>query len=104
MFEREKMDRAVERFEASKAELYREDGSKLYSDEEHEEREAALQREGKATMDAIEEEVDRRIAGAEGALLVAEDADPTGALSTSELESANAGGAKEIRLAIQQPL
>jgi hypothetical protein len=90
MLEREKMDRAVERYEAAMAELYKPDRSKLYSDEEHAQREASIRGEFKVAVDAIQEDKDRQIASAEEALLIAENADPTDALTTEELASVNA--------------
>ncbi len=84
------IERAVQRRDAGLAELERPDGSNLYGPEEHAEREAAIEAEFKSTMDAIEGEIDKRIARGEEALLMAENADPTDALTTSELERANA--------------
>jgi hypothetical protein len=90
MSQREQMDRAVERYEKATAELYRSDGTKLYSDEEHAERERAIRSEFKAAVDAIEQDVDSLIAAAKESLLIAESSDPTDALTTEELASANA--------------
>ncbi len=90
MKEKESMDKAVERQEARRGQLYREDGARLFGDQEHEERVAAIKQEFAATMDSIESSVDEKIAGAEKDLLIAENADPTDALTTSELEGANA--------------
>ncbi len=90
MFEKQQMEQAMERQEARKSELYREDGGRLFGDEEHEERERSIKQEFNATMDAIESSVDAKIASAEESLLVMENSDPTDALTTSELESANA--------------
>lgn len=88
-----RMDAAVERQEAEKAALYRADGSKRYSDEEHAEREAAINREFREQMDAIEADIEGSFAAAEEAILAAEGADPTAALTTEELERANAKSA-----------
>ena len=87
---REKIDRTVAAYEEEKAKLYRTDGTKRYSEEEHAEREADLNRRFRAAMDAIEEEIGRNVERAEEALLVAEDSDPTDILTTDELELANA--------------
>jgi hypothetical protein len=87
---RGKIDRAAERSEEEKANLYREDGTKRYSDEEHREREAEINRRFRAEMDALEEDVKREVADAEEALLVAEHSDPSDALTTEELGRANA--------------
>ena len=86
---REKIDRTTEQYEREKAELFREDGTKRYSEEEHAEREADLNRRFQAAMDTIEEAT-RNVERAEEVLLVAEDSDPTGILTTDELASANA--------------
>ena len=91
MNEREQMDQAVERFEAAQSKLYRSDGTKHYSEEEHAERERAIRREFKAAVDAIAESVDGEITTAKESLLIAESADPTGAHTTEELGGANAG-------------
>ncbi len=88
MFEKEKMERAMELKEARKSELYRSDGARLFGDSEHGEREAAIAEEFAASMDSIEAGLDEKIASAEESLLILENADPTDVLSTSELESA----------------
>ncbi len=90
MFEKEKMEQAMEHQEARKSELYRSDGARLFGDEEHEERERSIGQEFTATMDSIEAGVDEKIASAEESLLILENADPTDALTRSELEDANA--------------
>ena len=90
MVSREKIDRMVEAREQEEAKLYRSDGSKLYSNEEHAEREADIRHRFRLVMDEIDEEADKRISEAEEALLVAENADPTDALTTEELATANA--------------
>jgi hypothetical protein len=90
MFEKEQMEQAMERQEARRGQLYREDGGRLFGDKEHAEREAAIKQEFNETMDAIESGVDEKIASVEESLLVMENSDPTDALTTSELEGANA--------------
>jgi predicted nucleic acid-binding Zn-ribbon protein len=90
MFEKDKMEQAMELQEARKSELYREDGGRLFGAKEHEEREAAIRQEFAATMAAIEAGLDEKIAGAEESLLVAENSDPTDVLTTEELSSASA--------------
>jgi hypothetical protein len=90
MVSREKIDRLAEAREQEEGKLYRADGSKLYSEEEHVSREADIRRRFRAAMDAIDEEAEAKIAAAEESLLVTENADPTDALSTEELASANA--------------
>jgi hypothetical protein len=87
---RDKIDRMVEAREQEEAKLYRGDGTKLYSDEEHASREADIRRRFRAAMDAIDEEAEAKIAAAEESLLIAENADPTDALTAEELTSANA--------------
>ncbi len=90
MISKEKIDRMVEAREYEESKLYRADGTKLYSDEEHASREADIKRRFRAAMDAIDEEAETLITAAEESLLVAENADPTDALTTEELASANA--------------
>ncbi len=90
MFEKQQMEQAMERQEARRGQLYREDGARLFGGEEHEERERSIKQEFNATMDAIESSVDAKIASAEESLLVMENADPTDLLSTEELSSASA--------------
>jgi hypothetical protein len=82
------VERALERQEARRGQLYREDGGRLFGDKEHAEREAAIKQEFNETMDAIESGVDEKIASAEESLLVMENSDPTDALTTEELSSA----------------
>jgi hypothetical protein len=84
------MDQAMEHQEARKSELYREDGARLFGDEEHEERQAAIRQEFAATMDSIEAGLDEKMASAEKDLLIAENADPTDVLTSEELGSASA--------------
>jgi hypothetical protein len=86
---REQIDRMAEAKEHEEAKLYREDGTKLYSEDEHAERMSDIGRRFRAAMDAIDEEVEAQVAAAEETLLVAENADPTDGLSTEELASAN---------------
>jgi hypothetical protein len=89
MFEKEKMEQAMELKETRKSELYRSDGARLFGDSEHGEREEAIAEEFAATMTAIEASLDAKIASAEESLLILESGDPTDALTRSELESAN---------------
>jgi hypothetical protein len=90
MASREKIDRLAEAKEHEESQLYRGDGTKLYSEDEHAERMADIKRRFRAAMDEIDEEVEATVAAAEETLLVAENADPTDALTTEELASANA--------------
>lgn len=90
MVSREKIDSLVEAREYEESKLYRADGSKLYSEEEHAEREADIRRRFRACMEEVDGEVEAKIAAAEESLLVAENADPTDALTTEELSAANA--------------
>jgi hypothetical protein len=87
---REKIDRLAEAKEYEEGQLYRNDGSRLYSDEEHAEREGDIKRRFNAAMDELDEEIGSKIAAAEESLLVTENADPTDSLTTEELASANA--------------
>jgi hypothetical protein len=87
---REKIDRLAEAKEYEESQLYRGDGTKLYSDEEHAEREADIRRRFRAAMDEVDGKIETKVAAAEESLLVAENADPTDALTSEELASANA--------------
>jgi hypothetical protein len=87
---REKIDRVAECHEAATAELYRTDGSKRFSDDEHKERETTLKREFNAALDSIEADIEQRIATSEEKLLSLENADPTDSLTNEELARANA--------------
>jgi hypothetical protein len=51
---REKIDRLVEAKEYEESKLYRGDGTKLYSEEEHAEREADIRRRFRAAMDEVD--------------------------------------------------
>lgn len=90
MNERAKIDQAAEHFEAQRASLFRPDGSKAFSDPEHDEREGELRREFHAALDHIGPAIEKRIADHERDVLTRDHADPSGALSSEELESANA--------------
>ena len=58
-------DHAAELHEEARRALYRPDGSKVYGEEAHAEREEALRREFHAALDAIGEEIEKRISRAE---------------------------------------
>jgi hypothetical protein len=87
---RRRIDRAAELHEEARGALYRPDGSKVYGEEAHAEREEALRREFHAALDAIGEEIGKRISRAEGEVLRLEHGDPSGALTAEELERAGA--------------
>jgi hypothetical protein len=70
--------------------LFRPDGSRYYSDEEHAERTAAIRREFEATMDKIQGSIQEHIEWARGELASAENAHPASSLSTDELQRAAA--------------
>ena len=90
MLEESRIEEAASRREQQEAQLYLDDGTKLYGDEEHKERMAAIKREHAASFDRIESEIGERVAAAEEALLVAEHVDPAAGLSTDELQRASA--------------
>jgi hypothetical protein len=95
MVSRSEIDRMAEAKEQEEPELYRTDGTKLHSEEEHAEREADIKRRFCAAMNAIDEEAESLIAAAEESLLIAENADLTDVLTTEELSSANARSQRE---------
>lgn len=90
MNERAKIDQAAEYFEEQRASLFRPDGSKAFSDPEHDERESALRRELNTSLDRLAPDIEQRITAHEQEVLKLEHADPSGSLSSEELESANA--------------
>ena len=87
---RRRIDRAAELHEEARRALYRPDGSKVYGEEAHAEREEALRREFHAALDALGEEIEKRIILAEEEVLRLEHGDPSGALTADELERASA--------------
>lgn len=84
-----KADNADKHFEGERALLFR-DGKKLYSDEEHDEREGALRAERNRTARAVEEEVEQVATEARQELVTLQNEDPSRLLSTEELQSASA--------------
>jgi hypothetical protein len=87
---RRRIDRAAELHEEARGALYRSDGSKVYGEDAHAEREEALRREFHAALDAIGEEIGKRILLAEDKVLLLEHGDPSGSLTAEELERASA--------------
>jgi hypothetical protein len=77
-------------FEREHAELFRPDGSKLYSDSEHDERENTLRAERHQKLTGIQAEVEAERAAALEELELIENADPTTLLSDDELRRADA--------------
>jgi hypothetical protein len=88
--EERRIENAAERFRAQAARLLRPDGSRLYSDQEHEQRAAALLAEYDETGAAVTEEIDRAVAEAQAELVKLEGSDPLDALTEAELARANA--------------
>jgi hypothetical protein len=88
--EKARIDQAAAAFEEKRAGLYRPDGSKLFADAEHDEREAALRREFSAALDHIGPAIEKRIETAAEDAHQLEHRDPSGSLSSEELERANA--------------
>lgn len=89
----QRIEQAAKAREEAEASLLRPDGSRRYSDEEHEERTRTIRREHAERFGAIEAEIAGRVERAEERLFGLEHADPSGALSTEELERANARSA-----------
>lgn len=85
----DRIEGAQRRRQEAEARLYRHDGTNLYGDEEHRERAAAIRSEHRAEFDRIDADVAERIGRAGRALLVAENSDLAGGLSTEELQRAN---------------
>lgn len=87
---RMRTEAARQRYETERAKLFRADGSKFYSDAEHDERVAALRNERNAALREIERETDEELASARADLTALENGAPTALLTTAELERANA--------------
>jgi hypothetical protein len=85
-----RIEEAAQRRAEAEAQLYRDDGSKVYGDDEHRERLAAIKARHRAEFDQIDADVGRRVAEAEEALLVAENADLASTLTTDELSRVSA--------------
>lgn len=88
-----KIDQAAKTFEEKRSNLYRPDGSKVFSDAAHTERESVLRQELNATLDHIGREIEQKITAHEQEVLKLEHADPSAALTTEELSRANARSA-----------
>ena len=87
---KKKIDRAVEAAESKKAKLHKTDGSRIYSDTEHDERLQKIGGEFHRVADKVAEELDR-IAGEKVAELDKHRyGDPTDNLVGVQLENANA--------------
>lgn len=83
--------RAVETFEAGRANLFRADGeTRIYSDDEHAERLGALRSERNRILRETEEQCETATDEAQADLAALENGDPTTLLTTEELERANA--------------
>jgi hypothetical protein len=88
--EQYQIDQATSRRDAARSQLYRGDGSPVFGEREHKERERAIEREYEAALDKIDAEVAAKAAEAQEALLVAETPDASTTLSTGEIERAAA--------------
>jgi len=86
---REHVEQAQRRLAEGRAALLRKDGTRLYSDTEHAEREAALLAAYSQTLNEASQAAQAAIHEAD-ALLSRPDADPLSSLSAGELERANA--------------
>ncbi len=82
-----RIEEAASRRAEAEAQLFRDDGSKVYGEQEHKERMAAIKREASASFDRIDADVARKVQEAEQALLVAENADPASTLTTEESQA-----------------
>ena len=85
-----KAERARDRFEGGRKQLFRSDGEKLFSEDEHSERLASLRRERNAVLDEIQVEADSSFKAATEEIAVLEHGGLTARLSTDELEQASA--------------
>ena len=85
-----RIQEATTRRQQQEAQLYRSDGSKYFSDQEHAERMAAIRAEHARAFDAIEADLADRADRAQAELEALEHADPAAGLSTEELQRAAA--------------
>lgn len=83
-------ERAQERYEAGEKRLYGSDGSKVYSDDVHNEEVGKLRAERNRELGEVEEMVREERAAASARAENARSADPTEALTAEELARANA--------------
>ena len=90
MTEQFRIEEAASRREQQEAQLYRPDGSKVFGDQEHAERMAAIRAEHARTFDRIEAEIEERAERAQGELAALENADPAAGLLTHEVQRASA--------------
>jgi hypothetical protein len=90
MTEAAQIEAAAQAKEAATAALYRDDGSKVFGDEEHKERMTAIRREHAAAFDRIESDISRKVGEAEQELLVAENADLASTLTIEESQRVSA--------------
>jgi hypothetical protein len=84
-----RIDKALERFRAGEAELHTDDGSRLFSDEEHDRRYQALLAEFDRAKDRVVTDADKAIEEAERTLVL-EHRDLADNLTNEELTRANA--------------
>lgn len=91
MFENEtqQVDQALASFRRKEQQLYREDGERIYSDEEHARRVEGLLQEFDQAKSQAEAEADRAVESANKTLQL-EHRDPTDVLTAEELARANA--------------
>ena len=90
MNEASRIEETARRRDAAKSQLYRPDGRPVFGEQEHRERERAVDRAFAAEMDKIDVEIAAKVAEAQEALLVAETPDASSTLSTGEIERAAA--------------
>jgi hypothetical protein len=90
MLEESRIEEAVRTKEVATAALYRPDGTPRFADAEHKERERAVERQFRATMDRIEAGIEERFERASRELEALEHGDPAAGLSTDELQRAAA--------------
>jgi hypothetical protein len=90
MNDRQRIKQATGRAFSARSELYRDDGTRIYADQEHTAREREIERELEAAMTRIEESISSRLETAKADLQSAEHADPAPTLNTDELQRAAA--------------
>jgi hypothetical protein len=84
------IQQAATRRDAAKSQLYRADGRPVFGEQEHRERERAIDQKFREDMERVESQIQERVERARGELASVENADPGAALTTDELTRAAA--------------
>lgn len=88
--EQYQIEQATSKREAEEAALYRPDGSRVFGEQEDQERRSAIRREFETEMDKIQGGIEERIKRVQGELAALENADPASNLRPDEVQRAAA--------------